>query len=496
MANPLRGARIERHKVFGVPRRISGLSAPKREAEPREIAEEFLVATAPRLHIDRESLRFDSVKSSILGSHVLYQQYRGETPVSGAWLRIDIAPDGRIFHVLNDVVPHEAVRRHRRRELIGVREAEANARAAIDARVRRVVSHELVEYVVDGVMKPCWKIILRSQKPDGSWKVYVNGEDGSIVERVDLVKRIAGRGRVFDPNPVSSLRDDTLTPVSALPAGAFREVDLQGLDDSGFLDGEYASTRKTTGRVQSAEGSFLFSNGDRAFREVMAYFHIDRVRRHLTDIGITGVLDRAVEVNIDAFKEDLSQYDPPSKAILFGAGGVPDAEDAEIIVHEFGHAIQDDQVPGFGEGGEARALGEGFGDFLSASFFAAGKAPAMQPMIGTWDAKGYPQPQACLRRVDSPKKYPKDIDNDIYDDGEIWSACLWQLRAQLGQAAAEKLIIASHHLLSRTASFSDAANAILVTDEQLNGGANAAFIRKVFTDRGILRRQRGKGGKS
>ena len=47
-------------------------------------------------------------------------------------------------------------------------------------------------------------------------------------------------------------------------------------------------------------------------------------------------------------------------------------------------------------------------------------------------------------------------------------------------------------LLSRSATFADGANALLVTDEQLNGGGNAAVIRKIFTDRGILRRPRAK----
>jgi hypothetical protein len=46
-----------------------------------------------------------------------------------------------------------------------------------------------------------------------------------------------------------------------------------------------------------------------------------------------------------------------------------------------------------------------------------------------------------LRRLDSKKKYPQDIDQ-VHDDGEIWSACLWQIRAAIGRKTADKLIIA------------------------------------------------------
>jgi hypothetical protein len=471
-----------------LPRRMSDVDIPASSLDARDAAEALVKSIAPKLWIDASDLHFDKVKKSILGTHVLYQQYRGDVPISGAWLRVDVSPAGRVFHLLNDLVPGPVLAQASDEVNIAAREADRRARAAVEAKIRRVVKHEFVHYRVDGVPEPCWKVIVRTERPVGSWKVYIDARDGSVVDRFDLVRRVVGKGRVFDPNPVSALNDPTLKPSFPIPAQAYRDIDLNGLDGSGFLDGEFVSTRRTTNRTSSPANDFTFGSGDRAFREVMAYFHIDRVRRHLGDLGFGDVLNHAVEVNVDALLDDVSQYDPTTKSILFGSGGVPDAEDAEIIVHEYGHAIQDDQVPGFGESGEARAMGEGFGDFLSASFFADQKPVAMRPMIGTWDATGYPTPRDCLRRVDGMKKYPKDIHNDIYDDGEIWSACLWLMRTQLGRRVAEVLAIAHHHLLARDATFTEAAKAMLTTDKQFNGGANAAVIRKIFTDRGILPR--------
>ena len=51
-------------------------------------------------------------------------------------------------------------------------------------------------------------------------------------------------------------------------------------------------------------------------------------------------------------------------------------EDADAILHEYGHAIQDDQVPDWGVENpithrfETSAMGEGFGDILACVFFA------------------------------------------------------------------------------------------------------------------------------
>ena len=46
---------------------------------------------------------------------------------------------------------------------------------------------------------------------------------------------------------------------SIIPAAAYHDVNLQGLDGSGFLDGEFVSTRPTTNRTKSATNTFVFS---------------------------------------------------------------------------------------------------------------------------------------------------------------------------------------------------------------------------------------------
>ena len=477
-----------------VPRRIRDIDTPASTLGAKRIAQAYVRSIKPRLALGESTLHFDRVKTSILGSHVLYQQYRGELPISGAWLRIDVSPDGRVFNVLNDLIPEPSKPRVTKATMIGARVADKRAREAIKAGTVRAVEHERVCYPVNDVPRTCWKVVVRTVKPRGAWKVYVDASSGSVVARFDLAKHVVGQGRVFDPNPISALNDPTLTPTSVIPQQAYRDVDLNGLNGSGFLDGEFVSTRPTQNRTSNAANTFVFTRDDRAFREVMAYFHIDRVRRYLGDLGFGDVLNRAIEVNIDATQDEGSQYDPITKSILFASGGVPDAEDGEIIVHEYGHAIQDDQVPGFGQGAESKAMGEGFGDFLSASFFADAKSPDMRPMVGTWDAAGYPKPRPFLRRVDSTKKYPKDIKHNIYSDSAIWSASLWQMRERLGRATAEKLVVAHHHLLSPAATFEDAANALLKADQELNGGANAVVIQKIFTDRGILPRPKKKKG--
>jgi Fungalysin metallopeptidase (M36) len=219
----------------------------------------------------------------------------------------------------------------------------------------------------------------------------------------------------------------------------------------------------------------------------MVYFHIDRTQRFLQNLGFDNILNKPIQVNIDGETEDNSFYDPLDQSLTFGTGGVDDAEDAEIILHEYGHAVQDAMVPGFGTSKEARAMGEGFGDYLAASFFADRKPELVQVTMGNWDAVAYSgEEPPNLRRLDSNKKYPRDFVGEEHSDGEIWSACLWQIRQALGAQTANRLIIAHHSLLPPDATFEQAAKQLIMTDKQLNGGHNGDAIRHNFVQRGIL----------
>ena len=106
------------------------------------------------------------------------------------------------------------------------------------------------------------------------------------------------------------------------------------------------------------------------------------------------MLNGPIKVNVVGRSDDNSDYSPVTKALRFGTGGVDDAEDAEIILHEYGHAIQDNQVPGFGASNECGAMGEGFGDYLAGSFFANASRPDCSRAL----APGMPSPTAATTR--------------------------------------------------------------------------------------------------
>jgi Zn-dependent metalloprotease len=177
-------------------------------------------------------------------------------------------------------------------------------------------------------------------------------------------------------------------------------------------------------------------------------------------------------------------------AITFGTGGVDDAEDNEVIWHEYGHAIQDDQVPGFGEAEEAGAIGEGFGDYWAVTMSQAtspNTAVTPWPCVMDWDSTSYTdETPHCLRRTDGPKVYPGDLDGEVHDDGEIWSHALWDVNRALGRTAANRVILEAQFYFAPDVTMPTAAQLTVTTARALYGARAAAKTRTAFQQRGIL----------
>ncbi|MDF1562279.1 MAG: M36 family metallopeptidase [Deltaproteobacteria bacterium] len=305
----------------------------------------------------------------------------------------------------------------------------------------------------------------------------------------------AGCGRLFFRSPPEALDDPSVRNADDVDA-ALSDCQLSNLTSSTRLDGTWANTVPTGGPSARVSPPYdaLRSVNQRAVDEVNAYFHADRARRQLEALGFPAVMDYSL--GIDAHDDQVGNnayYDPQSREMHFGESGVDYAQDADVIYHEYGHAIQDDMVPGWGRSYEAGALGEGFGDYWAAGITDDAYATVLGPACGgAWVTTGW-NPydgsvgSGCLRRVDGTLRFPEDQLWEVHDDGRIWSGAIWPLRLALGQAVADPIVVASHAYLGSGPDYVDAADALLAADRALNGGTNAAAIHQAMFDRGIPR---------
>ena len=325
-----------------------------------------------------------------------------------------------------------------------------------------------------------------------TWEVFLDAQSGNVLsEPRDINRYATGAGQVFNVSAVVATRDNSLRDnadsASAVPSSAYSLVTLLGLAGNGFLDGQYASSVTTKKRVFDAGNNFVYDRSSDGFSEVMGYYFLDYAERYIQSLGFTNVNNRQQVFSVNRLKIDNSFYSPKSKEITFGLGGVDDAEDAEVIWHEYGHSIQDDQVVNFGSSLEAGSMGEGFGDYWAGTVGAQFSGGFQDDCIAEWDATSYSSTNPpCLRRLDSTKHYPESVAGEVHRDGEMWSAALWQIRGAIGAAPADTVILQSHFLLTPTASFSQGANALVTAAINLGYSRHRVnLIRTILQDRGF-----------
>ena len=489
-------------KHYGTPKEVWDFRTASSKAPPRRIARDFISANTDLFGLDADlaNLEVQRVIHSLGASHVIFRQVHAGYRVHRGYVTVHIDHSGRAYLAKNRAVPSRLLPARFEAKL-NKDEAVRRARRTLPRNTRPVTMHptERLWFPLDDKLVPAWKVRLTRDKPREEWIVYINARSGARLSRYDNLAEATGRGLVFDPNPVTALGDHKLL-LSAKkrarqpPPVTYREVDLLDLDGRGRLDGARVTTAPTRkDRARRTDLDFRFLSHQHGFEEVMVYYHIDAALRYLESLGYRGrraIFQAPVRANVNGTRDDNSWYSPTERMLTFGTGDIDDAEDAETILHELGHAIQDAICPDFGQSHEAAAMGEGFGDYFAASFFEARKPARYRTAVMSWDGlliglRGRTDPPA-LRHLDNDATYDDFKEKgDEHANGKIWGAVLWDIREALGRKRADCIIIESHFQLDGFTTFARGARAIIDADRNLNRGRNRNTLLRIFRHRRI-----------
>ncbi len=357
-----------------------------------------------------------------------------------------------------------------------------------------------------GAARLVWAI--SSADGRGARTSYVDASNGLVLKTVvDAekaragTKLVRGTARVFDPNPVVKLQDESLRDrrdsATAVPSSGYSKRYLHRLRAGRHtLVGRWARIMNSD-RATSRTNTYAFNRANPYFEQTNAYYSVDSEQAYLQRLGFAAANAESQKVKTNAFRDDNSYYDPSTDTISLGRGGVDDAEDPEVIWHEYGHAIQDAQVPDWGLTEQGGAMGEGFGDYMAVTMSQGtarnGSRRTPTACVMDWDATSYTSgPTHCLRRTDRNKMYPGDMVGEVHSDGEIWSRALWRMNQALGRDVATTIIIESHFWMNQRTQFTEAARTIVNIARELypRDSRPAKIAHRSLQNRGILPRSR------
>jgi len=364
----------------------------------------------------------------------------------------------------------------------------------------------------EGTHVLAWSVRLTASRPPQSWRFLVDAMSGTLLEARDLAAYARPRGKVFDPNPIVTGGDMTLSShTAAAKLNAQRVgVDLDRLDPAPAdgrlrLDGAWVHivNMKPPNPIEpsSASGSFSFSSTSSSFLDVMVYFHIDRFQQYIqTDLALPGMGNSSVAVDPQLSISDGSNT--TGAGIGFGEDALPDASDAMIILHEYGHFLQNSKLDDSADGNFPSGVSEGFADFLAAVYYDDKHAEPEKTrgIMFSWNANQVDKGGGRRYDMKVPDQ-PAWSEGGGYDKGALWCATTFELYRKLGgdstdadrKTAARDLAIRLHllgyaNVWKQGASIGQMAQAIETADWNLGGwrypnGLHRKVIHEVFTGR-------------
>jgi len=325
----------------------------------------------------------------------------------------------------------------------------------------------------------------------------------------------------FLPNPVASSGDAALlfslfrlqreVQDVSLPArlritdGQLADDWVRLVSDSGgaYLDGATC-------------GDLGFDWTDPRFAYVTAYATLARTADWAIATGLEDALPRALTVQVSETRPD-SRYDADTRRLQLGSrqcGDVacrcdpdqgqcpiasdgrtiwPDAQDGDVVVHEYGHAILHHVLcadqPGcrLPRGRFVPVLDEAFADYLAVASAPGQKTDAL--CLGEWFYAVEGGTGPCLRWLDATAPWPESARGlaaeQPYSYATLWTSALLRARAALPEGVMDRIVVAAYRHLPDNRTPEQLA-AQVVAEAQDAGRDAQATIASILTEAGFL----------
>ncbi len=492
-----------RYGTDGV-RALYGINSNQFEGTAEDAARAFVAGKASLLRVDSPSasLKIRRVERVPGGSHVRFSQMYHDIPVYRSEIVVSMNGLNQVGMLLStaraDIRPNSLT------PAFGAEKALNFARTALNATGPPLGKSQQVALTIfrlpTGEDRLAYRVACVLEDPPGDWEVIIDAQTGAELFREDRYVNqgdsspfFQGSGYVYLRNPLSASRHRYGDPgfsnndnADSDSLNAYRSVvtldsltlenGLYSLSGPSCVITDLESPVDSLPYREASPDAFRYRRSQPGFEAVMAYYHVTLAHQRLRSLGFDPPTLYALQVDPHGYQgKDNSHYSPGGNWIAFGTGGVEDAEDADVIWHEYAHAIQYGIIPFWG-GGECAALGEGFGDYWAASHARSLQewtpGDSEYQWIFGWDGHN---PYWSGRILNDGGTYPFPA-GSVHAAGQIWTAALMGIRDDLGRDITDRLVIKSLYYLAPEVTATDNAEALLQADRDLYGGAHLSTL--------------------
>jgi Zn-dependent metalloprotease len=408
---------------------------------------------------------------------------------------------GRVFSVLGTYKP---INTHPSNEFIDQDMLIRQTMNAYGGSVREVkpIYYRIEDQIEDQIV-PAYDLRLTNTLDHHGWQLIIDAGNGQVLMKHSLMTTKAstedGKGFVFNPDPLTtgqvfyqknSPYADNDDQDNAFFQAQYQTVTLKGLKrDSVYrLEGDFVQIKDIDPPrippATSTDGNFFFNRSQSGFEDVNCYFHIDTWQRYIQQLGFINLFNRPIVVDAHGSVRDNSAYIWQDKYLTFGTGGVDDGEDADVIIHEYNHALSAEAAPSSNYGRERQALDEGICDYFTASY-SRNISEFRWADLYTWDGHNEFW-KGRTAKFDQNYTEARNPTNTIHIFGQLWATAMMRVWERIGKQPCDKIALQELYMNATNMTFTDAAHLILDADTLLYQGRHSMEFIKVFCDVGIF----------
>lgn len=304
------------------------------------------------------------------------------------------------------------------------------------------------------------------------------------------------QAKIFNPDPLTTIQQnygglyvDSNDIHQSWMNNAYQTVDIaaQFSVDSFYLKNDWVVLEELEDPIAypvvQANGQFFFNRNETGFEDVNVLYHLTHFHDYISSLGYDTLMSMGVLVDAHAqFGADNSVFsrNGGNPTLRYGTGGVDDAEDADVIIHEYAHGLSWSANGNDNFITERSALDEGVADYFATSY-SHQLASFHSDQVFNWD--GHNEFWGG-RKSNSNLNYP--VSAGIYTIGEIWNSAMSAIWSDLGATITDKLMLESLHFFSNSTTLPQAALYVLQSDSLLFGGQFHNTICSRFQERHIL----------
>jgi hypothetical protein len=449
----------------------SNSTLAKQNIELSQLAKQYLLDNLTELKLSNVDLELVHTYKSLVGTHYQFIQTYLGTKVYQSNVKIAINNYGQVINIVND--------------LVDLRN--------ISLPTSEIGTNQI--WVFNGA-----KLVVANKQIVGNKEQYFDVDNQLLFENIKSLK--AGKDtnalvKIFNPDPLTTARSQYVAPYLNYnkldtPSLNNERKDLilnLKLDSIGnfVAENDYVLVKDVMGPIAEPfvvryKDSLLVKRNTDIFKQEMALYHINQYQNYIQSLGFKNLKNQLWVDPLGDFGEDSRfEFSTENPYILLGIGGIPDAEDADVITHEYTHAVAFYIAPNTIDGEERIGIDEGNADIM-AVLYSRKLSDYNWRKVFNWDGNETWNGRNTL----NTKNYLNDFVLQRYSLGNIWSGAVTDIAEEIGIDTTVTLLLTAMASLQTNMTIPQFANLFIQADSILYNKYHYGSIKNSFVNRKII----------